>query len=356
MDMISTDGISVRFDRDGGIIDDLAIEAGGQTLHPLHRAPWVRSGEALPDHVAPVERRLAGDFFCAPFAQSEPGVPIHGWSANGTWDDGGSIAEVDGTVVATYKLREAVAGGRLTKHIMLCPGQPIVYQTHVFEGGSGHLPVAHHGMVHVPGGARLSFSPKSGGRTMPAPPESDPARGRSLLAYPQSFSDLSSVRRCDGTIADASLYPFDRGHEDIVVLSEMPSVRIGWSAAVAPKDGFLFFALKDARMLPQTVLWMSNGGRSYAPWNSRHIAVLGIEEAATGIHLAVAEDAPDGVPTSLSLDPVRSTTIRYAFGAVPVPPGWTEVTDIRLDLPAIEIANRSGQKLAIPFRGSFFAD
>lgn len=356
MDMISTDGISVRFNRDGGVIDEVAIEAGGQTLRPLHRAPWVRSGEVLPDHVAPVERRLAGDFFCAPFGQSEPGVPIHGWSANGAWDDAGSTVAADGVVIATYSLREAVAGARLTKRIMLCPGQPIVYQTHIFEGGAGHLPVAHHAMVHVPGGAKLSFSPKSGGRTMPAPPESDPARGRSILAYPQSFSDMSSVRRSDGAAADTSFYPFDSGHEDIVVLSEKPGARIGWSAAVASRDGFLFFAVKDARVLPQTVLWMSNGGRAYSPWNSRHIAVLGIEEAATSIHLDAGENAPDGVLTSLSLDPGPATTIRYAFGAIPAPAGWSEVTDIRLVAAAIEIADRGGQRLAIPFHGSFFAD
>lgn len=354
MDVISADGISLRFNREGGVIDDVAIEAGGRTIRPLHRAPWLDSGETLPDSVAPVERRLAGDFFCAPFARSEAGVPIHGWSANGDWEGGEQTVTTGGGVSAVYRLKQQVSGARLEKTIAVRPGEPVVYQSHVFEGGTGRLPIAHHAMIRVPGGARLSFSPKSGGRTMAAPPESDPARGRSILSYPQSFTELSAVRRQDGAIADLSRYPFDHGHEDIVVLSEQPGRRIGWSAALAAEDGFLFFALKDASVLPQTVLWMSNGGRRYAPWNSRHIAVLGIEEAATGIHLQPGEDMPDGVATDIDLGGGRKV-VRYAFGAVPAPAGWSEVTDIEMSGDELTIVDRSGERLSLPFDGRFFA-
>lgn len=353
MDLISADGISLHFNREGGVIDDLAIVSGGRTIQPLHRAPWLESAETLPDSVAPVERRLAGDFFCAPFARSGPGVPIHGWSANGDWE-GGEQAVVAGAVVASYRLKQQVSGARLEKTIALRPGEPVVYQTHVFEGGAGRLPVAHHAMVRVPGGARLSFSQKSGGRTMAAPPETDPARGRSILLYPQSFTDLSAVRQQDGALADLGRYPFHWGHEDIVVLSERPGRRVGWSAALAASDGFLFFALKDALMLPQTVLWMSNGGRSYAPWNGRHVAVLGIEEAATDIHLQPGEDRPDGVPTDVELGAGR-TVIRYAFGAVVPPQGWSEIADITVSGDTLTLVDRGGGRLMLPFDGGFFA-
>ena len=363
MDILSADGISVRFNPAGGIIHEVVIETGGQTLRPLHCAPWVRNGEALPDNVAPVERQLAGDFFCAPFAVAEPDIPIHGWAANGAWEHAGTVEAQDGGVTAEYKLHEPVAGARLTKRITLYPGQPIVYQTHIFDGGVGRLPIAHHAMLHVPGGAKLSFSPKSAGRTPPGAPETDAVRGTSILAYPQEFSSLSSVRRSDGTFVDAGMYPFEKGHEDLIVLSENAENRIGWSAAVAREDGFLFFAVKDARMLPQTVLWMSNGGRYYAPWNSRHIAVLGIEEAATALHLMPEDQrdrdaAPDGqaVPVALHLSPLRSTAIRYAFGAIPVPTGWSEVIDIKLEFAAVTLTDCGGDVRIIPFNGRYFDD
>ena len=298
MQLIATDGIALSFEPQGGIIDRVTIDAasagGSEPLRPLHRAPWVESGEALPDFVAPIEARLAGDFFCAPFAQASAEVAIHGWAANGTWDTAGRKTTADGAVTATYRLRQDILGARLTKEITLCPGHPIVYQRHTFEGGEGLLPVAHHAMLHVPGGAQLSFSTKHSGATPGQGLETDPARGRSILRYPQRFDDLSSVSRADGATVDASFYPFDSGHEDLVVLTERPGTRLGWSAAVAARDGFVFFAVKDAAALPQTVLWMSNGGRDYAPWNGRHRAVIGIEEAATGIHLP----APRRIPAS----------------------------------------------------------
>ena len=39
--------------------------------------------------------------------------------------------------------------------------------------------------------------------------------------------------------------------------------------------------LKNPAQLPVTMLWFSNGGRSYAPWNGRHRDVLGVEDGCT---------------------------------------------------------------------------
>ena len=354
MDRIAADGITIAFNPQGGVIDDLLIEpAGGTPLRPLHKAPWVRDGEILPDHVAPVERRLAGDFFCAPFGRRGDGLPIHGWAANGEWESAGTETAAGGTVTATYRLRQDVDGARLTKRISLHPGHPIVYQEHVFEGGRGRLPVAHHAMLHVPGGAQLSFSPKTGGGTPAAALEPDPARGRSVLAYPQTFENLSAVRRADERTADASFYPFDQSHEDLVVMSEAPGGTLGWSAALAEKDGFLFFAVKDAALLPQTVLWMSNGGRNYAPWNGRHRAVIGIEEGAADVGISFG--AKGGEPSGVTLEPGKTIAIRYAFGAIAAPTGWTRVSDVKAEAGKLTLTDAGGDTRTLPFRGDHFA-
>ena len=356
MDEVSAEGISVRFDPQGGVIDDVAIVVDGIALHPLHRAPWLRSGEAVPDHVAPVERKLAGDFFCAPFGRSAPDMPIHGPGANGTWKKHSLTAADDGAVTARYDLREDIQGARLTKEIIVRPGQPIVYQRHVFEGGTGHIPVAHHAMVHVPGGAALSFSPKAFGRTTNAALEPDPSRGRSLLKYPQRITCLSNVALADGGTADASFYPFSGRHEDFIALAEAEGGLIGWSAALAQRDGFLFFAVKDAAALPETLLWMSNGGRDYAPWSGRHNAVLGIEEAATSFHV-------NGERTG-GIDGSRATgvglggrqVIRYAFGAISAPQGWARVADIQASGGNLTVIDVSGDARSMAFDTRFFSN
>lgn len=356
MDHISAEGISVHFDPQGGVIDDVEIKMGGVTLHPMHRAPWLAAGEALPDHVAPVERKLAGDFFCAPFGRSAADVPIHGPAANGTWREAGQEIADDGSTMARYELSEPVHGARLVKEITLRPGQPIVYQRHVFDGGAGHIPVAHHAMVRVPGGAALSFSSKAYGRTTNSPLESDPARGRSLLKYPQRIETLAEVQRADGGMADASFYPFAARHEDFIALVEKEGARIGWSAALAAKDGFLFFAVKDAAALPETLLWMSNGGRDYAPWSGRHTEVLGIEEAATSFHVNGERDGGvDGRrATGVQLREGAQTVIRYAFGAMPVPDGWTRIRDMKVADGKLTLTDVSADFRQLSFDGGFF--
>ncbi len=357
---LSVRGLTVRFDPDGGRIDDLIIETpdSEKPLRPLHRAPWVDDAENLPDTIAPVERRLAGDFFCAPFG-NQPGQPIHGWTANGQWTPDGVSTDEDGAVTARYVLEKAVNGARVEKQLALQPGHPFLYQCHRFTGGSGHLPIAHHAMIRVPGGARLSFSDKRFGITPADPLENDPARGQSLLAYPQRFTTLSKVATADGGAADATRYPFRDTHEDIVVLTEA-TPGIGWSAALAAEDGFLFFAIKDARRLPETLLWMSNGGRHYAPWLSRHTHVLGIEEAATSCHIdghftSTPDPDENGLATGLTLGTGEAMDIRYGFGAIAVPPGWTQVVDIQLARKTLTLIDVGGGKRTLPFDDTHFA-
>ena len=358
MDLLAVAGLTLTFNPRGGAIADLVIETGTGTVRPLHRAPWIDSGEVLPESTALVERQLAGDFFCAPFGASPDG-PIHGWTANGAWQRLPDTISDDGAHTAHYRLEQQVLGATVDKALTLCPGHPFVYQRHEFAGGSGHMPVSHHAMVRVPGGARLSFSPKAFGVTPASPLETDPARGRSVLAYPRRFSSLAALELADGGTVDARTYPFAERHEDMLVMAEEPGTAVAWSAALAADDGFLFFAIKDAATLPETMLWMSNGGRDYAPWSGRHTAVLGIEEAATSCHetgtfKSTGEMSSHGLATGLNLEPGTTRSVVYGFGAIPVPAGWTEVADIRAAAETLTLVDIGGEEVVLPFLSRHF--
>nr|WP_306268979.1 hypothetical protein [Pararhizobium sp. IMCC3301] len=359
LDHISSGSVAFDFNRSGGNIENFAVTtADGTVTRPLHTAPWASEAATLPDDIALVERQLSGDFFCAPFGVN-PGGPIHGATANGTWQPTDRVESVDGAVRHTYLLEDRVHGAVVTKTLTVRPGHPVLYQCHRFEGGSGHLPVAHHAMIRVPGGAQLSFSKKQFGITPNAPPESDPQRGFSMLAYPQKFEGLDAVRTAADQSVDASFYPFSKRHEDIVVMAEATGSEIGWSAALADQDGFLFFAVKDARALPETLLWMSNGGRNYAPWSGRHTCVLGIEEAATACHASGAfassdTRSPSGLVQALALKASTVREIRYGFGAIPAPPHWREVADIRVSASELTLVDVSGAEITLPFDGTHF--
>lgn len=358
-DHIHSDCVSFDFNRSGGNLKNVVFTSKfGSDIRPLHTAPWVTEPETLPDSVALVERQLAGDFFCAPFGGGD-GLPIHGWTANGTWLSEGISRGEDGAHTNLYRLKETVNDAAVSKALTVRPGHPFLYQCHRFEGGAGHLPVGHHAMIRVPGGARLSFSGKQFGITPNSPPETDPARGRSVLKYPQKFARLDRIEDADGKLLDIRHYPFCTDHEELIVLAGKPTTKIGWSAALARDDGFLFFAIKDANKLPETLLWMSNGGRKYAPWLDRHRFVLGIEEVATSGHFnrdfsSTGAVSPHGLVTGLSLDDAPVSEIRYGFGAVAPPPSWTEVIDIRVDRVSVTLADVGGEEMTLPFDGAFF--
>ena len=46
-----------------------------------------------------------------------------------------------------------------------------------------------------------------------------------------------------------------------------PSATPAWSAAVYPDNGYLFYSLKKAEVLPATTIWVCNSGRYEYPWN-----------------------------------------------------------------------------------------
>ncbi|MGI9367144.1 MAG: hypothetical protein ACR2O8_18335 [Rhizobiaceae bacterium] len=359
-DRLSVAGLRFDFNRNGGNISNLEISTSSErVLHPLHKAFWVDGPDQLPSQVSLVERQLEGDFFCAPFG-ANPDSPIHGWTANGLWNP--VELRTSGNSNSTsrsYELDQLVQGAKVTKTLTLKEGHPFLYQNHQFTGGDGHIPIAHHAMIRVPGGARLSFSQKSFGVTPQVPLETDPSRGGSLLSYPQRFDSITHVATGRGESVDISHYPFAREHEDIAVLLESSNSRLAWSAALASRDGFLFFAIKDPDILPQTLLWMSNGGRHYSPWDSKHDCVLGIEEAATSCHrsggFASAPDkGSDGLACGLNLLQQGSTDIRYGFGAIPAPQGWSQISDIRMSADNIVIEDVSGATETLPFHGAHF--
>jgi len=210
-------------------------------------------------------------------------------------------------------------------------------------------------MVRTDHPVTLSFSPKAFGTTPDRPVETDPALGRSALAYPQRFTDLRSLRRADGTTIDGTRHPIDVEAEDLALLVDAPGSDFAWSAALSPEGGFLFLGLKDPRILPATLLWMSNFGRSYAPWSGRHGHCLGIEELCSNGGLGhAASIAPNAlstarVLTAISFNPDRPIIVPYVFGAIPVDRDWQRVTRIARTGSQLRITDERGSSATFPF-------
>lgn len=354
----SARGISICIDLSVGHIADMIVQSDNSVLRPLHRAPWLAEpAESLPEGVTPGLARLSGDFLCAPFSLNdiEP-APGHGWTANSSWSVVQSRA-IDGGWQAVLQLDRKVFGATIIKRLTLRDDHPFLYQEHELLGGSGPLPVAHHVMSRMAGDGLLSFSPKRAAVTPETSLEPDPARGNYQLAYPARSEDVSRFPAADGTTVDLTQYCAQDHREDFVVLVEAAHEGLGWTTLARKQEGDLVLVLKDPRQLPVTMLWMSNGGRSYAPWNNRHLGVLGIEDARSAVgHASSAGDnfvGREGVPTSFALSEDGVVSFRHVLGVTPLETSPRRTVDLRGETGFLIIAFEDGTDLKLPFDDSF---
>ena len=339
-------GISFGFDASTGLLDGFEVTDNGHKIAPLHRAPWVGTAEVMPPGAAPHMARLGGDFFCAPFGGSEAGSPLHGWPANSAWS---LVAQDHGGLQAV--LHRTVSGATLVKHLSVQDNQPFVYQRHVFIGGNGRIAVANHANLSLPQGGIIRTSAKSHWETPSNPPESDPTRGRSALVYPARASDPRSFPGLTGTV-DLTRYPWNPRHEDFVIGIEAAGHDLGWTAVTRPNEKDLYLSLRDARRLPMTMLWHSNGGRDYAPWSGRHWGCLGVEEGAAGPMLALSTEADLSGPGAVTLAPDGIADLRHVIGAIHWPSA-EPVAGIEVMAGSVEIHGEGGAVRKLAFWDGF---
>jgi hypothetical protein len=329
---LSTGGISLRFAPDCGFLCDLTVTDGGRQLRPMHRAPWI--GEPMPADTAPHLGQMQGDFFCAPFCDGGGDAPIfHGWPANAAW----AVSNHQADRLEAH-MPHMVQGADVTKRITLRDGHPFVYQSHRFDGGTGTISVANHAMVTLPRGGLISLSPKRRFATIAAPLETDPARGRSALAYPAESTDPHHFPAADGGTLDLTRYPFCAGHEDFVIATEAEGSPLGWAAVVRLGQGDLYLSLRNPLQLPMTMLWHSDGGRDYAPWSGRHRACLGVEEGFAPHML--------GQPGGLALGGVLD--VRHAIGCIAWP-SKARVTGVSATRDSLTVTADSGLVRTVAF-------
>lgn len=314
-------GIRVALDLGLGQLAVFEVFRDGRTIAPFARVPWADGSDdpaRFPADMAPHLRRMSGDFFCAPFcADDVEGAPAHGWTANSAWE---LIDEVrfDGRVTARFRLMRRVAGAVVEKLWTLRDDHPFLYQEHRFVGGAGHIPVAHHALLNLRDGGLLQFSPKLWAETSEEPLEQD----HSVLRYPVEGADITRFPGQDGPV-DLTRYPIGAQHEDFVMLIDDPAQDLGWVTAVRPTSGDVVVMVKAVSVLPQTMMWFSNGGRSVAPWNGAHVGVLGLEEAcALGIEGRAASIRPNrltarGIATAIDLGSSETVSVCTAMGAFP---------------------------------------
>lgn len=348
---VATHEVEAFVTRLGGHLGPVTFRLDRRRVQPFAVAPWY--AEPLPD-LPPILEVLRGDFFCLPFGNnSRPHRgehhPPHGEPANARWQCLTLRRER-----AHFQLHTRIRSGVIDKHVLLRPGETTIYQQHVIRGMSGPMNFGHHAMLRFPDRERSGLVSSSGftwGQVAPETFESPALRGYSSLKTGGRFRSLNRVPGADGGWHDLSSYPARRGFEDLVMLVGRTRRRMAWTAVSFPRERYAWFALKDPRVLTNTVLWHSNGGRHYPPWNGRHLNVLGLEEVTSYFHYGLAESArrnavnARGGITCGRLDPRRPLVVNYIMALVPIPPGFDHVHTITPtpDRQRVRLTSRSGR-------------
>jgi hypothetical protein len=220
------------------------------------------------------------------------------------------------------------AGGHFEKILSTRAGQHAVFCEHRVSNLDGDFNYGNHPVLDLSGlrneAGRVTVSPFRWASVFPGA-FSNPAAGESqALAEGSRFTDLREVQLAGGGTTDLTKYPARHGNDDLVMMvneaatTEQP---FAWSAVLL--DGYVWFSLKNPVDFPATMFWLSNGGRTAAPWNSRHVGRLGVEEVCSyfsnGVDLSRQDLlAPEGIPTTrhFKSDQVVSLKTIQAVAAV----------------------------------------
>ncbi len=337
-----SDTVRLFITEKGGHMAPVEFDADSDNpIQPYYISPW--QNEGLNDLKDPVLVPLRGDFFCLPFGNNMEGCNegeflTHGEAASSRWELEG--CDADG-VIKTLRLglKTRIQAGKIIKKISLVEGQNVVYSSHLLEGYSGKMPLGHHCTLRVPkeeASLKVSVSEFDLGMTNPVP-FGDPRKGEfQSLAIKEKFTDLNEVATLDPVqpIADCSAFPQREGFTDLLQIFKKSGESPAWTTATCQKEGYLWFSLKDASLLPSTVFWISNKGRHGAPWNGRN-RCLGLEETCSYFAEGIAPScAPNeindaGFSTAVQFSEGQPTMINLIQGAIRIPDGFEQVKDIR---------------------------
>lgn len=327
----------------------------GRDVSPYSLAPWEPA--EFPE-IPPLLAVLRGDFFCLPFAGREGGPP-HGDPANGLWSQ---VAADDRSL--HLRIEASDTGAVIDKILSTRPGHHAVYLEHRVSHLDGDFNYGTHPILDLSrmpeGGARVTTSAFHWASVFPGV-FSDPAQGeRQALLGGARFTDLREVPLAAGGCADLTRYPARRGFEDLVMMANAPGTPeqpFAWSAVVL--DGYVWFALKNPADFPATLFWISNGGRSGAPWKDRHLGRLGIEEVCShfcnGLETSRQDLlAAEGIPTTRRFMPGETTSLRVVQAVAAVPEGFGAVARIvPRDEGSVTLADEAGREVVAPLDWRF---
>lgn len=363
--IVSNDQVEVFVTRRGGHMAPVVFyKDSSEPIQPYYISPWQNENIEVPD---PVLEPLRGDFFCMPFgANLQPynGEQhyLHGDTARREWEFA-ELGKSDRIKTITFGMDTVVRKGHVTKKISIVEGQNVLYITHVLGGFEGKIPIGHHAILSVPdkqGSLKVSVGNFDLGMTDPTIIGDPVNREYQSLAIGETFESLEKVPLIwkAPAFGDCSSYPQRTGFTDVLYTFKKPSVQPAWTTACNEEEGYLWFAFKNASILPTTAFWIENKGRHGQPWNGRN-RCLGLEETcaycAEGIASSIEPNilTEKGFPTCLELSPDEPTNVYMIQGCARVPENFGKVKDVEFMKNSVHFISETGLRITVKVNYDF---
>jgi len=335
-----------------------------QPLQPYYISPW--QGENFQLEGAWSEVPLRGDFFCMPFGTDRDSArterhPSHGETSGALWSLF-RAAEVCGMQTLAIGLTTEARTGKVKRIFSLVDGENAIYDCTTIWGFAGPTTIAHHAVLRSPEVERGMLLSNNGIQFAMVYPQAfgDSAAGeyqsleigaefRTLERVPSIFKHLGKQ--------DCSSWPARRGFSDLLQIANAVNQSPAWTVAVNTVEGYLWFALKDVRTLPSTIIWMDNHGRHCLPWQGRNCA-LGLEDGCTFFDRGISESnranafSLRGVKTCHELEG-QAFEVRYIQGLVRCPTGFGRVLKVEFQGRQAEFFDASGRKVSTAVQPGF---
>lgn len=304
----------------------------GRVISPFAVAPWADE-PASAALSPPLLRRLRGDWLCVPFglpgkprtdlvpewmtgldpALESPDPAQHGTGSNEVW----SLERADPHRLALrYEPPAPLPIARIERIILVAPDDTTIeVESRVTARHRCELPWGAHPTMRLPeepGTAEIEFG--HGDATVFTYPGVFEA-GVSRVAAARICRGVDAIPMNDGTTMSFRRLPLAQAAEEALLVTRHGGVARLTNYA----EGYRAIIEWDEETFPALLLWVSNYGRTYAPWNGRHRA-LGVEPVCAPFDLgyahAVNPSSPlraHGIATARQFTPDQPVTTRYRF-------------------------------------------
>jgi hypothetical protein len=248
---------------------------------------------------------------------AEPDEEPHGHGSNHEWQLGEAP---DGAILARVAYPETSPILRLERRVAPIAGEARVeIGLTIFARRACRLPIGLHPTFRLPaetGAARLDPGPHDTAWTYPL----DISPTATLFEPNSRGPSLEAVPAVGGGARNATRLPFAEDSENLILLTGAN----GRCALDNLAEGYRVVLEWNPAHFPSLMLWMSNRGRQFAPWNGRHLA-LGVEPICGPFDFGAAFAQVEtplsraGVPTGIDFTPDAPFTTRYAISVEEIP-------------------------------------